>query len=414
MTSAPCQAAASHQRASWTAQRSSGSSGLAAPSRRRSRRVQPAPAQAFFQSLFKEGALFKDGSLFRDGNSSGPRLAERPLYRPQEMVQMGPFKVSPMGFGTWSWGNQLLWGYDEGMDPELQEVFNMLVAAGINLFDTADSYGTGKLNGRSEQLLGRFLSEYPGSAGTAANVRIATKLAAYPWRLTPQQWVGACKASLARTGQEKLALAQLHWSTAKYAPLQERLMWDGLVAIYEEGLVDAVGVSNYGPKQLAKIGKYLEKRGVPLAAVQVQYSLLSRGPDQAAVKAACDDLGVALIAYSPLALGMLTGKYSLEDPGSLPSGPRGLVFKQVLPGLQPLLQVMGEVAARRKKTMSQVAVNWCICQGTVPIPGAKDLQQAKENLGALGWRLSDGEVRALNEAADRVPRGMVQNIFQTQ
>ncbi|EFN55619.1 hypothetical protein CHLNCDRAFT_23295 [Chlorella variabilis] len=358
------------------------------------------------------------GGSSKEDSSSG--LVERPLYRPQEMQQMGPFKVSPMGFGTWSWGNKLLWGYDESMDTELQEVFNVLVASGINLFDTADSYGTGKLNGRSEQLLGRFLKEYPGSPQAAANVRIATKLAAYPWRLAPSQWVGACRASLRRCGVEKLALAQLHWSTAKYAPLQERLMWDGLVAIYEEGLVDAVGLSNYGPKQLARIGAYLDKRGVPLAAVQVQYSLLSRGPEQASVKAACDDLGVALIAYSPLALGMLTGKYSAEDPGSLPGGPRGLVFRQaergppVLPGLQPLLEVMGEVAARRRKTLSQVAINWCMCQGTVPIPGAKDLRQATENLGALGWRLSDGEVRALSEAADRVPRVMVQNIFQTK
>lgn len=94
--------------------------------------------------------------------------------------------------------------------------------------------GTGKLNGRSEQLLGRFLDGYPGSGARRDSVRIATKLAAYPWRLTPKQWVGACRASLARTGQERLALAQLHWSTANYAPLQERLMWDGLVAIYEE------------------------------------------------------------------------------------------------------------------------------------------------------------------------------------
>lgn len=384
------------------------------------RRPHPPPTRttALFESLKQQTeGLLQGFPLFRGSappSSEDGQLVERPLYRPSDMKQMGPFKVSPMGFGTWSWGNKLLWGYDEAMDPELQEVFNLLVASGINLFDTADSYGTGKLNGRSEQLLGQFLREYPGSDATADNVRIATKLAAYPWRLAPQQWVGACKASLQRVGVEKLALVQLHWSTAKYAPLQERLMWDGLVAIYEEGLVDAVGLSNYGPQQLAKIGAYLQKKGVPLAAVQVQYSLLSRGPEQASVKAACDDLGVTLIAYSPLALGMLTGKYSMDDPSSLPSGPRGLVFRQVLPGLQPLLEVMGEIAARRRKTLSQVAINWCMCQGTVPIPGAKDLQQAKDNLGALGWRLSDGEVQALSAAADRVPRAMVQNVFQTR
>jgi len=75
---------------------------------------------------------------------------------------MGPLTVSPMGFGTWAWGNQLLWGYQDSMDSELQQTFNLAVENGINLFDTADSYGTGKLNGQSEKLLGKFIRELPG------------------------------------------------------------------------------------------------------------------------------------------------------------------------------------------------------------------------------------------------------------
>lgn len=81
-------------------------------------------------------------------------------------VKMGPLSVSPMGFGTWAWGNQLLWGYRESMDDELQQVFNMAVENGINLFDTADSYGTGRLNGQSEKLLGKFIREFRGSSIT--------------------------------------------------------------------------------------------------------------------------------------------------------------------------------------------------------------------------------------------------------
>lgn len=77
-------------------------------------------------------------------------------------VKVGPLTVSPMGLGTWAWGNQFLWGYEEDMDEELQQVFNVAVDKGINLFDTADSYGTGKFNGRSELLLGKFIREYPG------------------------------------------------------------------------------------------------------------------------------------------------------------------------------------------------------------------------------------------------------------
>ena len=67
-----------------------------------------------------------------------------------------------MGLGTWAWGNKFLWGYDETMDQELQEVFNLAVNSGVNFFDTADSYGTGRLNGRSELLLGRFIRSFPG------------------------------------------------------------------------------------------------------------------------------------------------------------------------------------------------------------------------------------------------------------
>lgn len=77
-------------------------------------------------------------------------------------MKVGPLSVSPMGFGTWAWGNQLLWGYQESMDSELQECFNLALKNGINLFDTADSYGTGKLNGQSERLLGKFISECKG------------------------------------------------------------------------------------------------------------------------------------------------------------------------------------------------------------------------------------------------------------
>lgn len=349
-------------------------------------------------------------NFFRPAAAPGG-IAEKRAYAPWDTVKLGPLDVSPLGLGTWAWGNQLLWGYEEAMDGELQAAFNLSVARGVNLFDTADSYGTGRLNGRSEQLLGRFIREYPGSEKVRSNIRIATKLAAYPWRLTTWQMVSACKGSLRRLGTDKLAVGQLHWSAANYAPPQERVLWDSLAALYNEGLVECVGVSNYGPRQLARIYEYLEMRGVPLASAQVQFSLLSTGDDQRAVKEFCDARRVRLIAYSPLGLGMLTGKYSASN---LPTGPRGVLFRQILPGLGPLLELMGAIASARKKTVPQVAINWCICKGTVPIPGAKTVAQAEENLGALGWRLSGRDVAALDDAAAAVPRAMLQNIFQTK
>ncbi|RDY05443.1 Pyridoxal reductase, chloroplastic [Mucuna pruriens] len=334
-----------------------------------------------------------------------------PPFWPTQKVKMGPLSVSPMGFGTWAWGNQFLWGYQESMDNELQQIFNMALDNGINLFDTADSYGTGRLNGQSEKLLGRFIREFQGQKGSQREIVIATKFAAYPWRLTPGQFVNACRASLDRMQIEQIGIGQLHWSTANYAPLQELALWDGLVAMYEKGLVKAVGVSNYGPKQLLKIHDYLKDRGVPLCSAQVQFSLLSMGKDQLEIKSICDSLGIRMIAYSPLGLGMLTGKYS---PSKVPNGPRGLLFKQILPGLDPLLSSLGDIANKRRKSMSQVAINWCICKGTVPIPGVKSMKQAEENLGALGWRLSSGELLQLEYAANESPRRMIQNIFQTR
>ncbi|XP_038906464.1 pyridoxal reductase, chloroplastic [Benincasa hispida] len=330
-----------------------------------------------------------------------------PLFWPWQKVKMGPLSVSPMGFGTWAWGNQLLWGYQESMDSELQQIFNLAVENGINLFDTADSYGTGRLNGQSEKLLGKFIRQ----SQVKNDVVIATKFAAYPWRLTPAQFVKACQGSLDRMQIEKIGIGQLHWSTANYAPLQEMALWDGLVAMYDKGLVQAVGVSNYGPKQLVKIYDYLKDRGVPLCSAQVQFSLLSIGDDQLEIKKICDSLGIRLIAYSPLGLGMLTGKYS---PSKLPSGPRGLLFRQILPGLEPLLTTLGDIADKRHKTIPQVALNWCMSKGTTPIPGAKTLKQAQENLGALGWNLTQEELNQLDDGARESPRKMIQNIFQTR
>ena len=315
-----------------------------------------------------------------------------------------------MGCGTWAWGNQLLWGYDESMDDQLQAVFNLCISNGVTLFDTGDSYGTGRLNGRSELLLGQFNREYVGLG--KENICIATKLAAYPWRWTRHSMVRACKSSAQRLGRN-VDLVQMHWSTANYAPWQEGGLLDGLADVYEQGLVKGVGLSNYGPKRLKQVQKKFAERGVPITTLQVQYSLLSTYPvTQLKLKDLCDELGIKLIAYSPLALGLLTGKYSEQGP--LPKGIRGLLFRQILPGMRSLLACLKEVAQSRNKTMSQVAINWCICKGTIPIPGAKSVEQARENIGALGWQLDAGEIVELDRAAANADKKMVQNIFQTK
>lgn len=315
-----------------------------------------------------------------------------------------------MGCGTWAWGNRLLWNYTPDMDTELQAVFDHCVAQGITVFDTGDSYGTGRLNGRSESLLGQFAANYTGAHRD--DICIATKLAAYPWRLTRQSMIKACQASAARL-QRPVDLVQLHWSTANYAPWQEGALLDGLADLYEQGMVKGVGLSNFGPQRLRQIYPRFRDRGVPIATLQVQYSLLSTYPVTTLdIQAVCQELGIRLIAYSPLALGLLTGKYT--DRTSLPQGLRGWLFRQLLPGVQPILQTLTAIATERDKTMAQVALNWCIGKGFIPIPGAKTLAQAKSNAGALGWYLDAGEVAELDAAATRSNKQMVQNIFQTR
>lgn len=318
--------------------------------------------------------------------------------------------LPPMGCGTWAWGNRLLWGYDESMDSQLQAVFNLCVERGVTLFDTGDSYGTGKLNGQSEKLLGRFTGEYSGY--NAAHIRIATKLAPYPWRLTRHAMVKACQASATRLGRP-VDLVQMHWSTGNYAPWQEGGLLDGLGDCLEKGLVKGVGLSNFGPKRLKSAYQKFASRGIPITSLQVQYSLLSTYPlTDLGLKELCDQLGIKIIAYSPLALGLLTGKY--RDNKNLPPGLRRFLFGQLIPAISPLISCLEVIAQAKNKTISQVALNWCICKGTIPIPGAKNVRQAEDNLGALGWSLDTGEIAELDKVAAGLDKKMVQNIFQTK
>lgn len=342
-------------------------------------------------------------------------------------VSAGPLQISSLGCGTWSWGNRLLFDYDPSQDEEIYEAYKEVREAGVTIFDTADSYGTLDLNGRAEQLLGEFERRYQseiadsdrekswwdfGSAPASDNEQqVATKLAPYPWRVTSSNFVKAAEGSLRRLQQPQLAVAQLHWSTSKYQPFQEKALWEGVADIYDKGLAKSVGVSNYGPIQLQKVSDYMKERDVPLAVAQIQYSLMTYG-EAKEMNSACEDNNCRLISYSPLCLGLLTGKYSLDN---LPrSSARKQLFRELLPGAQDLLGTLNAVADEYGKSQTQVAINWAICKGTVPIPGCRTLQQARENLGATGWSLKPDAVTELDIAALNVGKPMIQNIFQTK
>jgi aryl-alcohol dehydrogenase-like predicted oxidoreductase len=162
----------------------------------------------------------------------------------------------------------------------------------------------------------------------------------------------------------------------------------------EAGLIRQVGVSNYSPQQTERAQRALQKRGLHLASNQVRYSLLDRMPERSGLLQLCKELEVTVIAYSPIAQGLLTGKYSAQ----IPPPARRRVSRGTLERLQPLLNEMRRIgAAHGGKTPAQVAINWCIAKATLPIPGAKNANQARENAGALGWSLSQEDMVSLGE-----------------
>src|SRR5262249_43902708 len=162
-----------------------------------------------------------------------------------------------------------------------------------------------------------------------------------------------------------------------------------------------VGVSNYNVDQTRRAHAALAKRGVALASNQVEYSLLERSPERTGLLKLCNELGVTLIAYSPLAMGMLSGKYTPDNP---PKGTRGRQYNpQHLARIQPVISLLREIGqAHGGKTTSQVSLNWLICKGTLPIPGVRNIRQLQDNVGALGWRLTSDEVTALDAAEDKL------------
>lgn len=300
--------------------------------------------------------------------------------------------VPRLGVGAMTWGEarglarlqpaKLSYGGAHGYDEE-KRALEASIAAGVNLFDTAAMYTAGA----SERRLGELAK--------GRDVVVATKFPS-GFRFQAEDLPDQLEASLARLGRT-IDLYQHHFP-ARRVSIPD--LMDRLADAVDVGKIKAVGVSNYSAEQMRRAHAALAQRGIPLASNQVEYSLLHRQPETNGVLDACRELGVTLIAYTPLAGGLLTGKYSASNrPGGL--------FRRILPrfgrgaldAVQPVIGLLTEIGERYGKAPNQVALRWLIENPAVlPIPGAKNGTQARDNAGALAFSLTSEEVDELNGA----------------
>jgi aryl-alcohol dehydrogenase-like predicted oxidoreductase len=301
-------------------------------------------------------------------------------------------EVPRLGVGAMTWGSpsgrsrwgpaKLAYGGTPGPEEE-QRAFEASLSAGVDLFDTAAMYS----GGASERRLGELAD--------GEQVVIATK---FPpgWRSTAEALPAALDQSLARLRRSTIDLYQHHFPSRRISiPSLMTLMADAVDA----GKVRAIGVSNYSAGQLRIAHAALAERGIPLASNQVEYSLLHRAPEVNGVLDACRELGITLVAYQPLAQGVLTGKYR---PGDRPTGIRrfGRYYRRDgLQKVQPVVALLREIGERYSKTPAQVALRWIIQKESIlPIPGAKNGRQAASNAEALSFTLVGAEMEALDQA----------------
>jgi len=302
--------------------------------------------------------------------------------------------VSPIGLGCWQFAQgKGLFGNTWGIvkDDEIREIVRLSLEGGINWFDTAESYG----GGQSEKALATALHSL---GAKPEDVVIATK-----WRP-----LFRTAASIRNTSDDRLGALggypiSLHQIHNPYAFSSVRAQMAAMADLVEAKKIRYVGVSNFSAAKMRLAHEELGKRGIPLVSNQVRYSLLDRTIERNGILAAAQELGISIISYSPLAMGVLTGKYH-EDPGLIKTKPG---FRKYLSAFRtgglkksrPVVEALREVAQRYGRTPAQIALNWLIHFGgpaVVAIPGASKISHARENAGALTFVLSKEEIQFLN------------------
>ena len=296
-------------------------------------------------------------------------------------VSLAGRDVSVIGLGAWQFGSKA-WGWErEFGTPEAVAIVERAIELGIVLFDTAEVYA----GGASEQLLGEALREHRERAYVASKV--------WPAHALRPQVRAAAARSLARLRMERIDLYQVHWPNP-LVPLSWTMA--GMRDLLDAGSIGAVGVSDFGVDQWRRAERALD--GV-VPSNQVRYNLLQRDAESDLLPFAREQ-GRVIIAYSPLAQGLLSGQY---DPGHVPGGVRRfnpLFTRENLGRARPVLDVLGVVARAHAATPAQIALAWVIGRpGVVAIPGAKSVEQVEANAAAADIELSADETAALEEAS---------------
>jgi aryl-alcohol dehydrogenase-like predicted oxidoreductase len=276
-----------------------------------------------------------------------------------------------------------------------QEEKNAIIKAaldgGINWFDTAEMYGAGV----SEQSLATGLK----AAGKSdKDVIVATKW--QPILRTARNIPVSIEDRLRFLDGFSIANYMVHQPYSFSSPEAEM---NAMADLVEAGKIRSVGVSNFNPARMRRAHAALAKRGLPLAVNQVRYSLLNREIETNGVLETAKELGVTITAYTPLARGLLSGKYH-KNPELLSqmSGWRKASMRRNLERSRPLINAMDEIAVQYEATIAQVALNWLINfngEIVVTIPGATRVRQAEESAGAMKFRLSDDEMARLDEVS---------------
>jgi len=302
-------------------------------------------------------------------------------------------KVTPIGLGCWQFSKQKnmigkFWPMLE--DDVINKVVSISLEGGINWFDTAEAYG----NGASERALSKALQAAGKKPG---DVFVATKW--FPLFRFASNIGKTIDVRIKNLAPYPIDLYQVHmpWSFSN-----EKSEMTAMAELVNRNLIKNVGVSNFSAAKMKNAWETLEKKGIPLASNQVLYNLLNRKIESNGVMEMAKKLGISIIAYSPLSQGMVTGKFH-DNPELLKNIGNRKYSSQFKPkGLEkslPMVTLVKELALKYNVTPSQIALNWLINfhdNTVVAIPGATKETHAKENIGAMSFKLSGGDMERLD------------------